>query len=33
MEIQRVLGFNNANISQVCLGNRKTVNGFIWKHN
>jgi len=30
-EIQRILVFNQSNISQVCIGKRKTVNGFIWK--
>lgn len=27
----RELGFNYKHISSVCLGNRKTANGFKWK--
>jgi len=31
-EVERKLGFANQNISKVCLGKRKTANGYIWKH-
>ena len=32
MEVQRQLGFNQGNISQVARGERKTANGYIWKY-
>lgn len=32
MEVQRQLGFNNANICQCCKGKYKTVGGYIWKY-
>lgn len=32
MEIERVLGFNHANISAVCLGKHTSAYGYIWKH-
>ena len=32
MEIQRQLGYNNANISACCLGKRKSAYGFRWKY-
>ena len=31
LEIQRALGFNCGNVSNVCTGKRKTTNGFIWR--
>lgn len=31
MEAERLTGINNANISQCCLGKRKSAGGFIWK--
>jgi len=30
-EIERILGFDNGNVSRVCNGGRKTANGFIWR--
>jgi len=30
-DVQRTIGFNQRSISAVCLGKRKTANGFIWK--
>jgi len=30
-EVSKLLGFNRSNISQVCLGYRKTSNGYVWK--
>ena len=32
MEIQRQLGYNNANISACCLGKLKTAYGFRWEY-
>lgn len=32
MEIERVLGFRNQNISRCCKGKRKTAYKFIWKY-
>ena len=32
MEIQRQLGYNNANISACCLGKRKSAYGFRWEY-
>ena len=32
MEIQRQLGYNNANISACCLGKLKTAYGFCWEY-
>ena len=32
MEIQRQLGYNNANISACCLGKLKTTYGFRWEY-
>lgn len=32
MEIQRVLGYLNSNISRCCRGDRKTAYKFIWKY-
>lgn len=32
MEIQRQLGYDNANISACCLGKLKTAYGFCWEH-
>ena len=31
MKIQRELGYNQQDISQCCLGKRKTAYGFIWR--
>lgn len=31
-EIKRITGFSPGNINQVCLGKRKTANGYIWKY-
>lgn len=32
MEIQRQLGYNNANISACCRGKQKTAYGFLWMY-
>lgn len=32
-EVERQLGYNNSNISECCLGKRKTAYGYIWKYN
>lgn len=32
IEIQRVLGFRNANISRCCRGERKTAYKYVWKY-
>ena len=31
-EIKRQLRFNQGNISQCCLGERQSANGFVWKY-
>lgn len=31
-EVQRVLGINRGNISECCLGNRKSAGGYIWRY-
>ncbi len=30
--VKIALGLNTSNISQCCIGTRKSVGGFIWKH-
>jgi hypothetical protein len=32
MEVERQLGYSNGNISQCCLGKRKTAYGYVWKY-
>lgn len=32
MDVERVLGINNSNISSCCNGNKKSAGGFKWEH-